>query len=99
MGLLHKEIHRSYDLTNEKFIPRITNFGKVTLIDAPITYNIENGSKESEKYKKCHGHLACAIRSVSGTKQSICTDTYSVGYLLRSIGQYEKIDLLFLCWS
>ena len=48
MGLLHNEIHRSYDLINEKFIPRITDFGKVTLIDAPITYNIENGSKESE---------------------------------------------------
>ena len=94
MGLLHIDIHCSNVLINEKFIPKIIDFGKVTLIGAPITYNIENGSKEREKYK-CHRHLAYEIRNVKGTKQSICTATYSVGYLLKSIGQYEKIDLIF----
>ena len=86
MGLLHNDIHCSNVLINEKFIPKIIDFGKATLTDAPITYNIENGSNESEKYK-CHRHLAYEIRNVKGTKQSICTDTYSVGYLLKSIGQ------------
>ena len=47
------------------------------------------------KIQKCHRHLAYEIRNVKGTKQSICTDTYLVVYLLTSIGQYEKIDLLF----
>ena len=64
------------------------------MIDAPITYNIENGPKKNEKYNKCHLHLAYEIRNVKGTKQSICTDTYLVIYLLKSIGQYEKIDLI-----
>ena len=64
-------------------------------INAPITYNIENGSKEREKYKKRHHHLAYEIGNVKGTKKSICTDTYLLVYLLKSIGQYEKIDLLF----
>ena len=46
MGLLHIDIHCSNVFINEKFIPKIIDFGKVTLIGAPITYNIENGSKE-----------------------------------------------------
>ena len=95
MGLLHNDIHCSNVLITEKFIPKKIDFGKVTLIDAPIFYNLENGSKESEKYNKCHRHLAYEIRNVKGTKQSICTDTYSVDYLLKNIGQYEKIDWLF----
>ena len=49
MGLLHNDIHCSNVLINETFIPKIIDFGNATLIDAPITYNIENGSKESER--------------------------------------------------
>ena len=56
---------------------------------------IENGSKVSEKYNKCHRRLAYEIRNVKGTKQSICTNTYLVGCLLKSIGRYQKTDLLF----
>ena len=90
MGLLHNDIHCSNVLINEKFTPKIIDFGKMTLIDATITYNIENGYKESEKCNKCHHHLAYEIRNVKGTKQSICTDTYSVGYFLKSIGHLKK---------
>ena len=71
MGLLHNGIRSSNFLVNEKFIPNIIDFGKVTLISAPITYNVENGYKESKKYNKCHCHLAYEIRNVKGTKQSI----------------------------
>ena len=67
----------------------------MTLIDAPLSYNIGNGSKESDKYNKCHCHLAYEIRDVKGTKQLICTGTYLVAYLLKNIRQYEKIDMLF----
>ena len=83
------------DLINEKVFSKATHFGKVTLIDAPLSYNIGNGSKESDKYNKCHCHLAYEIRDVKGTKQLICTGTYLVAYLLKNIRQYEKIDMLF----
>ena len=67
----------------------------MTLIDAPITYNIENSSKESELNNTCYRHLTYEIRNINkGTKQSIFTDAYSFVSLLKSIGQYEKIDLL-----
>ena len=46
MGLLHNDIHCSNVLINEKFIQKIKDFGKMTLTDVPITYDIENGSKK-----------------------------------------------------
>ena len=33
-------------MINEKLFPKIIHFGKVALIDAPVTYNIENSSKK-----------------------------------------------------
>ena len=71
---------------------------KKSLIDVPITYDIENGSKESEKYiaiQQCHRYIAYEIRNVKGTKQLVCTDIYWVVCLLKSIRQYEKIDSFF----
>ena len=78
----------------EKFFPKVTHLGKVTLIDAPLSYNIRNGSKESGKYNQFHHHLADKIRDIKGTKQSIFTGTYLVGYLIKSIGQHVEYCLL-----
>ena len=61
----------------------------MTLVDAPVTYYFENGSTESKKYNKFHRHLTYEIRYIKGTKQSICNETYSVGYLFKSIGQHK----------
>ena len=82
-------------MINEKFSPKVTHFGKVTLIDAPFSYNIGNGFKESDKYNKFHCHPADEIRDTKGTKQSISTGTYLVDYLRKSVRQYGEIDLLF----
>ena len=54
-----------------------------------LSCNIGNGSKESDKHNKFHRHLVYEIRHIKGKKQSICNDTYLIGYLLKSIGQYE----------
>ena len=32
-------------------IPKVIYFEKMSVINAPITYNIENGTKDIEKYK------------------------------------------------
>lgn len=37
MGLLHNNIHCNNVLINENFIPKIIDFGKVTLINASIS--------------------------------------------------------------
>ena len=81
-------------MINEKFFPKVTRLGEVTLTDAPLSYNIGNGSKESERYSKFHHHLAYKIRDIKGLKRSICTDRYLVGYLLKSIGQFVEYCLL-----
>ena len=46
----------------ESYFPKITHFEKGILINALVTYNIGNRSKESEKYNKCLCHLAYEIR-------------------------------------
>ena len=76
-------------LINEKFFQKVTHFGKVTLIDAQLSYNFGNGSKESDKYNKFQCHLVCDIRDVKGTKKSISTGTCLADYLLKRIRQYE----------
>ena len=80
---------QSENLINEMLFPKVVHFGKVTLIDAPLSCNIGNGSKESDKHNKFHRHLVYEIRHIKGKKQSICNGTYLIGYLLKSIGQYE----------
>ena len=72
-------------MINEKFFIKVTHFEKVTLTAAPLSYNIWNNSKENDKYNKFHHNLAYEIIDIRKTKQSICTDTYLVGYLLKSI--------------
>ena len=60
----YNDIHCRNDLINKKFFPKLIHFGKVTLINAPITYDVEIGSKESEKNSKCHRHFAYETRHV-----------------------------------
>ena len=78
------------NLINKKFFPKIIRFGKVTFIDAPVTYNIGNGSKESNKYNKFHRHWAYEIRDIKGTKQWTCTDTNLVGFCLKTLDSMNK---------
>ena len=54
--LAKKYIVREFD--KWKIFPKIIHFGKVTLIDAPVTYTIGNSSKKSDKYDKFHRHWA-----------------------------------------
>ena len=59
------------------------------MTDAPVSYNNGNHSKQSDKYNTFHHHLVHEIRDIRETKQLFCTNTYLVGYLLKSIGQHE----------
>ena len=73
--------------------PVVIDFGKATTIDCPRTYSLN--AEEQTKYNVHHRHLAHELRNVPGTKQSVMTDTYSVGYLIKSIGHNIDVKLLY----
>ena len=76
-------------MTNVKII----DFGKSTLISKPVVYNLN--SDAIAKYNVFHRHLAYELRNVADTKQSVFTDTYSVGHLVKYMRYYEKFDFLY----
>ena len=64
----------------------VIDFGKVSCIKQPVVYNIHPGSDEQMTYNKYHRHLAYELRNIPNTRQSVETDTYSVGYLFKYSG-------------
>ena len=83
--ILHNDIKADNVVVSDYRVVLI-DFGKVTAIKQPIVYNITPGSEENITYNKHHRHLAYELRNVPNTKQSIQTDTYSVGYMLKHCG-------------
>ncbi len=57
-------------------VVKIIDFGKSTLTSKPLLYNLVPGSEEQKKYNR---HLAHELRNNQGSKQTILTDTYSIG--------------------
>jgi len=90
--ILHNDLHgRNILLRPVNNIPCIIDFGKATLAECPIVYNIQPGSKESKLYNKHHLHIAHELRNCPNTPQSFTTEVYSLGYNFRNIGQYNEI--------
>jgi len=82
--ILHNDI-KADNFVCAKDCVKLVDFGKATLISHPKTYNILPRSELAEKYNKHHRHLAHELRNVPGSKQSILTDTYSIGYMFKHI--------------
>ena len=76
-------------LTNVKII----DFGKATLITNPVVYNLSESA--SARYNEKHTYLAYELRNGKFTKQSVLTDVYSFGYMLKYIGYYGHFDFLY----
>lgn len=90
--ILHNDLHgKNILLRPVNNIPCIIDFGKATLAECPVIYNIQEGSKESKLYNKYHLHIAHELRSCPNTPQSFATDVYSLGYNFRNIGHYHQI--------
>ena len=86
LGILHSDIHHGNVIMHPTTkIFKIIDMGKATLVSFPKTYNIIPGSVEHKKYEKYHRHLAYELRNEPGTRQSIWTDTYSVGYFIKHL--------------
>ena len=86
IGILHNDLKLNNIVLHGKQLEllKVIDFGKVTLITSPVTYNLN--SEEKMRYNKYHSYLAYELCNVPNAKQSVLTDTYSVGYCLKHIG-------------
>ena len=64
----------------------IIDFGKATMLDCPVIYNVALNADQCNIYNKKHRHLAHELRNVPNTKQSTKTDAYSIGYMMKHVG-------------
>ena len=74
------------------FIPKVCDFGKATHLQNPKVYSLTE--KEMITYNTRHRHLAHELRNVKGSCQSPLTDTYSLGYMFKTIAHFRQIALL-----
>ena len=51
----------------------------------PVIYTIKPGLEREKRCNKYHSHLAFELRNKPGSKVSVKTDIYSLGYLFRKI--------------
>ena len=73
---------------------RVIDFGKATMISRPVIYYIAPGSKEQNVYNTNHRHLAHELRNIPGSKQSVLTDTYSIGHTIKHAVGWIKCNPL-----
>jgi serine/threonine protein kinase len=73
---------------------KIIDFGKSTHFSRPEVYNLTDEQKE--KYNTHHQYLAYELRNLKMQKQSVLTDVYSVGYILKKLGLGISDLLTFL---
>ena len=85
-GFLHNDIHPGNIMIRDVQYVKLIDFGKVTLLDDPVTYCIKVGSPKHERYNRIYKHLAYELRNVPGCK----TDIYSLGYCFRRIADLVK---------
>ena len=93
-GILHNDLHsRNIILRNYKYV-KIIDFGKATLVDDPVVYNIRKGSLKHKRYNTYHRHLAHELRNIPGSSVTCHSDIYSLGYNFRVIAQHVRSEKL-----
>ena len=93
-GVLHNDLHpRNILIRDQKFL-KIIDFGKASLVEDPVMYDIESGSEKQALYNERHIHLAHELRNVPKSFQSIQSDIYSLGYNIGLISDATKNEKL-----
>ena len=94
LNLLHNDIKANNAIVYgpEMDLLKVIDFGKCTLISNPEVYNLS--VEQREFYNKKHRYLAYELRNRPNAKQTVLTDTYSVGYLFKHLGVSQSA---FLC--
>ena len=85
------------DLKGDNFIftntcVKLVDFGKATHFSNPKTYNIQPGSDTAKKYNTYHRHIAYELRNIPGSKQSVQTDVFSLGHMLKHLSALVPCD-------
>uniref|UniRef100_A0A7M5XKW9 Protein kinase domain-containing protein n=2 Tax=Clytia hemisphaerica TaxID=252671 RepID=A0A7M5XKW9_9CNID len=83
-----KILHNDLKADNFVFINtcvKLIDFGKATHFSNPKTYNIQPGSDTAKKYNTYHRHIAYELRNIPGSKQSVQTDIFSLGHMLKHL--------------
>lgn len=96
-GITHNDLHTRNLIIRDRRYLKIIDMGKASFIDDPVEYNIQQGSKRQNVYNTRHRHLAFELSYVCGSKTSIYSDIYSVGYVIDRVAtslKYEKMVLL-----
>jgi len=98
LSLLHNDIKENNILIKQgafgQFTPKVFDFGKVTHQKAPLVYELEK--EQSERYNKLYRHLAPELRNGKGSRQSMLTDAYSVGRVLKQIARIHELKRLMI---
>ena len=84
-NILHNDIKANNVVLSSSDRVVIIDFGKACLMSHPLTYNITPGSPEATQYNTHHRHLAHELRNTPGSKQSVLTDTYSIGHMIKHL--------------
>ena len=95
IGLLHNDIKDNNIIAarrNSSYLIKIIDFGKVTLKSSPEIYDLS--PLKRIKYNSAHRYLAHELRNTSKCPQSPLTDTYSLGYVIKYLGFFSKVDYL-----
>ena len=86
-NLLNNDLKENNVLLQEvrgKIVPKISDFGKSTLIGSGKVYSL---SEEQKKEYNIHNrNLAFELRNLNGFKQTTTTDAFSLGRILKQIG-------------
>lgn len=96
-NILHNDIHPgNILLRNTKFV-KLIDFGKATLADDPVLYEIKPGTRKHERYNKFHQHLGFELRNIPGSYTSYLSDIFSLGYCFDKIAKFvtsKKLGLI-----
>lgn len=95
-GITHNDLHTRNLIIRDRRYLKIIDMGKASLIDDPVEYNI-SGSNRQKIYNTRHRHLAYELRNVRGSRTSVYSDIYSVGYVMDRVAtslKFEKLVLL-----
>ena len=80
--ILHNDLKSDNVIVNKNHFV-IIDFGKATMLQCRLVYNVAKDRSEMANYNQYPRHLVYELRNIPNTKQSVATDTFSLSYTLK----------------